>query len=487
MITYALSLPSDYEIQSHFLNLLGETDTSFAFISKFIELKHEEDEAVEQARKKAEKKKPTYAPIPTPTPKKSSKSSTNAWQSPTPTSKSAPSKGRVDSKKSTQVSELIDLKLSNQLSSSQAKKSKKKNLDNLKDIESALLDLEVTNQDLDLEGSNYVKRVCNCMATRHPLFEVAPNCLNCGKIICSKEGLQPCSFCGKPLLSTKDKLEMINVLKAEKDSLETKQKNIKNKSIQDQDTPLTAKPKPKKIVFSSNVGENLWKAQEKALKQAEAERKKIQQQIDKEETEKKDLEEQIEEMKRYERVRDVNPDLLQAQERLETLLNFQDTGAERTKIIDRASDFEMPSSNSASSWLSPLERALHMKKQQKQLRKYEEAEKSRTGRGKKVVEMVIKNGKVHMVERITAAPKEEEEKEIDELESSLKDAKISKENKLSKNIWDYEKDQNKWEKPVYISSNTTSEQNIADVPLKQRVQIGGSKNDETDLVVSLPS
>lgn len=489
MVTYALNLPSDYDIQSHFLNLLGENDASFAFISKFIELKHEEDIAVEKSKKKTANK-PSYIPTqnkPTsiPTQNKQSKS-TNAWQAPAPATKPATNRGRLDSKKSTQVSELIDLKPSNQLSSSQAKKSKKKNVDNLKDIESALLDLEVSSLDLDLEGSDYVKRVCNCMATRHPLFEVAPNCLNCGKIICSKEGLQPCSFCGKPLLSTKDKLEIISILKAEKDSLETKQKNIKNKSIQQQETPLGPKPKPKKIVFSSNVGENLWQAQEKALKQAEAERKKMQQKIEQEETEKKDLEAQIEEMKRFERVRDINPDLLQAQERLETLLNFQETGAERTKIIDRASDFEMPSSNSGSSWLSPLERALHMKKQQKQLRKYEEEEKTRAGRGKKVVEMVIKNGKVQMVERTIVTHKEEDESEIRQLESSLKESKISKESELAKNIWDYESDKNRWEKPVYVSSNATN-QDVIDVPIKQRVQIGDSRNDETDLVISLPS
>jgi len=34
---------------------------------------------------------------------------------------------------------------------------------------------------------------CNCMATKHSLIT---NCLNCGHIICSKEGTGPCCYCG---------------------------------------------------------------------------------------------------------------------------------------------------------------------------------------------------------------------------------------------------------------------------------------------------
>ncbi|RUS24615.1 putative zinc finger motif, C2HC5-type-domain-containing protein, partial [Jimgerdemannia flammicorona] len=38
-------------------------------------------------------------------------------------------------------------------------------------------------------------------ATKHPILTIAPNCLSCGKIICTLEGPGPCTFCGTPVLS----------------------------------------------------------------------------------------------------------------------------------------------------------------------------------------------------------------------------------------------------------------------------------------------
>lgn len=486
MISYTLTLPNN-EIQSHFLNLLGESEATFNFIATFMELKSQEDE---QASKKSEKSEKSAAKrinkkenpqsiIPS-----KSKVKTPAWQTPEESKPPKQLKGRLDHNKSATTSELIDLKPSNQLTTQQAKKSKKKNLDSLKDIEWALNELEVSAQEYDLDSSNYIKRSCNCMATRHPLFEVAPNCLNCGKIICSKEGLQPCSFCGKDLLSFKDKEEIIKILKAEKENLDVKQDNIRNKSIQEQEGP--SKEKAKKIKISVNPGENFWQAQDRALKKADEEKKKLQELIEKREKEQKEIEEQEIELKQYESTKNVDPELLKAQERLETLLNFQATGAERTKIIDRASDYEMPSSNNQISWLSPAERALRLKKQQKQLRKYEDEVKSRSGRGKKVVEMVIKDGKVNMVERtINTADDPENDKEMETLENEIKESKLQSEANLSRNVWDYKND-NKWEKPVYVPSSSRKEtSNELPSKMNARVQLYGT-DDENELVSALP-
>ncbi|CAN9419396.1 unnamed protein product [Alternaria alternata] len=73
----------------------------------------------------------------------------------------------------------------------------------LNDLESAIRALEIqTNPTLASQDNS--KRKCNCMATRHPLLEAAPNCLNCGKIICIKEGIGPCTFCNSALFSAQD-------------------------------------------------------------------------------------------------------------------------------------------------------------------------------------------------------------------------------------------------------------------------------------------
>lgn len=479
IVSYTLTLP-DHEIESHLLDLLGHSDDSYELISSVIRLKREEDDALKSA---------TVLKSPTPNPKeplppKGLKESKQAWNATTAPKPKQTKTRLLGNRTSATISELADLKPSTKISSNQAKKVKKKNLDSLKDIEAALNDLEVENaqENLNLEALLTVRRTCNCMATKHPLFEVAPNCLNCGKIICSKEGLQPCSYCGKELLSEREKLEIISILRSERDQLETKVPNLKAKSGD--------KAPPKKIKYAMTAGGNLWKEQDAALKKLEEELKRNRQAREEEEGKLKEIQEQAEELERYERQKDVNPDLLKAQERLDTLLHFQETGAERSKVIDNASDFEMPGVSSGSIWLSPVERALQLKKQQKQLRKIEEHEKSRTGRSKVVVEMVIKDGKVKMVEKLVISHDEPqpEDKDIEELLQVIHQDKLAQEIEMSKRTWDYEKEQDKWERPVYTPSESAAVRKAdvsVSVPSKSRVQFGYDNDDE--LVAAMPS
>lgn len=461
IVEYALTLPSDDAIQVHFFNLLGESEDSLRFITKFLELKHEQEQT-----KKEHKIKTTAAPQKVPT---------NTWVN-EPAAKPKATKKRLEGNTTSKTtSELMDIKPSNQLSSQQAKKSKRKNVDNLKDIEAILNELEISTSDPS------VMRSCNCMATKHPLFELAPNCLNCGKIICAKEGLQPCSYCGQDLLTVKDKREIINVLQEEKDLIANKVENIKNKKIQEQ--ALLSSGKPKKIVVTLNAGENLWDAQDRALKKAELEKKKVQEALQQAKEDKEELEQQTKELEYYQKTAQVNPDLLKAQERLETLLNFQDTGAERTRIIDNAADYELPSS-SGNIWLSPVERALQLKKQQKQLRKMAELVLARTGRANKSVEMVIKDGKVTMVEKRRQTKDEEVDPDIEDLEHQLRNSKMKKEENMARNIWDYESDSKKWDKPVYISHGSVSDETVS-AP-KPRVQFAFDA-DQNELLLEIPS
>ncbi len=84
----------------------------------------------------------------------------------------------------------------------------------LSTLDAAIRSLEIsTNSTLLLPAK---ERACSCMATLHPLLTSAPNCLNCGKIICVKEGLGPCTFCGTPLLSAVEVQGMIRELREER-------------------------------------------------------------------------------------------------------------------------------------------------------------------------------------------------------------------------------------------------------------------------------
>src|SRR4051812_26047882 len=75
------------------------------------------------------------------------------------------------------------------------------------------------------------------MATRHALLAAAPNCLNCGKIICVKEGLAPCTFCRNPLLSHDEILSMIRFLKDERGKEKMAANNSANKRAEVSKTP----------------------------------------------------------------------------------------------------------------------------------------------------------------------------------------------------------------------------------------------------------
>src|SRR6202012_2793840 len=103
----------------------------------------------------------------------------------------------------------------------------------LSDLDSAIRSLEIqTNPSLSSSANTPAeeeKRKCNCMATRHPLLDIAPNCLNCGKIICVKQGFGPCTFCGSPLLSTDEIAKVLRVLKDERGEERMKANNASHK------------------------------------------------------------------------------------------------------------------------------------------------------------------------------------------------------------------------------------------------------------------
>ncbi|OAQ80865.1 C2HC5 finger protein [Purpureocillium lilacinum] len=189
----------------------------------------------------------------------------------------------------------------------------------LADLDAAIRALEITtNPSLD----NGKRRKCNCVATRHPLQSAAPNCLSCGKVICMKEGLGPCSFCGSPLLNPDDVQAMIRELKDERG----RERMAVNASA-NRRAEVSKKPAPfmQPRVGDADDGSSLADAAAKA------------------------------------------------REHRDKLLNFQAQNARRTTVRDEAADFDVSGAVTGlgSMWASPEERAKELKRQQKLMREME--------------------------------------------------------------------------------------------------------------------
>ena len=194
----------------------------------------------------------------------------------------------------------------------------------LTDLEYAIQSLEVqTNPTLAPTEEDNSKRRCNCMATRHALLAAAPNCLNCGKIICVKEGLGPCTFCHSPLLSHDEVLSMLRFLKDERGKEKMAANNSAHKRAE-----VAKMPRP----FSGS--HNTTPGSSQPVSENEADR------------------------------------LAAAERHRDKLLAFQAQNARRTRVHDEAADFETPETGQ-SMWASPEERARQLKRQQKALREQE--------------------------------------------------------------------------------------------------------------------
>ena len=100
------------------------------------------------------------------------------------------------------------------------------------------------------------------------------------------------------------------------------------------------------------------------------------------------------------------------------LLAFQRENAQRTKVHDEAADYDMTLTPGASQWMSPVQRAAALKKQQKYMREMEELNKPEWEKKKTVMSMSVKGGKLVKTYEVVKAPtpKDEDlgEEDIDE-------------------------------------------------------------------------
>ncbi|ROT36096.1 hypothetical protein SODALDRAFT_328470 [Sodiomyces alkalinus F11] len=216
----------------------------------------------------------------------------------------------------------------------------------LKDLDAAIRTLEMTTNPT-LQGDVKTRR-CNCVATRHGLQSAAPNCLSCGKVICLKEGLGPCTYCGAPLLSSDDVQAMVRELRAEMG---------REKMAADRDARRRPEISKKPAPFGQHRATGAAAGNSSSHAEAEA----------------------------------------QARAHRDKLLGFQAQNAQRTTVRDEAADFDVSGAmagTGGSIWSTPEERARELKRQQKVLREMEWNARPEYEKRRQIVSIDLVGGRV---------------------------------------------------------------------------------------------
>lgn len=162
-------------------------------------------------------------------------------------------------------------------------------------------------------------------------------------------------------------------------------------------------------------------------------------------------------------------ELQQAKERLDTLMAFQDSQAERTRIIDNVGDFELPSAG-VNQWASATERALQLKKQQRQMAKMEERDARK--KGKKHVISLGLDGKIREQEMEDDSTDDEE---LRELESKIKSEKQEVAELNSQNVWNPAMADSKLKRVKYVSRGDVQERRVEERGI---IDIDGEDDEE---------
>lgn len=213
----------------------------------------------------------------------------------------------------------------------------------LSDLDAAIRALELTTNPTTDNGK---RRKCNCVATRHPLQNAAPNCLSCGKVICVKEGLGPCTFCGSALLNADQVQAMLRELKDERG----RERMADNAAIH-RKADVSRAPAPFTPPRDADVGNGGASLAEATVK---------------------------------------------AREHRDKLLDFQAHNARRTTVRDEAADFDVSGAMAGigNMWASPEERARELKRQQKLVREMEWNAQPDYEKRRQVISIDLVGGKV---------------------------------------------------------------------------------------------
>ncbi|KAI8327855.1 putative zinc finger motif, C2HC5-type-domain-containing protein [Choanephora cucurbitarum] len=230
-------------------------------------------------------------------------------------------------------------------------------------LEAALKEL-----DIKAEQPGKKRKPCSCQATKHPLLTAAPNCLSCGKIICTSEGVGPCTFCGSPVLSKEQQVALI----AEAKRKRTEAKQHQQPSKRAPSGPNTTSAYASKAGGSGN---SLFQDSD-------------------------------------------DQDRIKAEMHKEKLLEFQRTSAQRSTVIDQATDFELPTDQS-NPWLTSQEKALLLKKQQSNLKRIERKNQA-GGQRHKVMTIDVQTKQVRVQDADTSSSEDEEEVSVTKMDLSPK-------------------------------------------------------------------
>ncbi|KAI1163840.1 C2HC5 finger protein [Nemania serpens] len=210
----------------------------------------------------------------------------------------------------------------------------------LSDLDNAIRTLEMTTNPSQTTDAGL--RRCNCVAARHSLLVAAPNCLSCGKVICVKEGLGPCTFCGTSLLSSVEVQSMLRELRDERGREKMAIDRQAHKRAEVSKTPAPFS-KPREVPGAVNEAE------------------------------------------------------IKALEQRDRLLGFQAQNARRTTVRDEAADFDVSGAvagTGGNMWATPEERARELKRQQKVLREMEWNARPEYEQRQQVISIDLVGGKV---------------------------------------------------------------------------------------------
>lgn len=326
-------------------------------------------------------------------------------------------------------------------------------------------ELQVQNQ--DIRGKEDYA-VCGCQSIKHGLYTLAPNCLQCGKIICNLEAKQTggeyCVFCYKPLLSEDQIKNYLALLELDKLNLKKKKTseglqqlvNEKRKYYTNLKTPKRGRNSGS-LTFNVQgryqdknvVNKQVDLILSQSSKRDQSIKEMLEKDVDivsmKSELEALDLEIAHNSSKLEE-----DKQLQDAKSRLDKLLNFQNTSEERTKIIDVAGEFDFGVSGDVKDAFEGTaeERALKMKLKQRNLKLLREQKLQQSGKGRnEVVFEVDLNGNFNIkkVEKdLTSNNKANEDVAIDdEDESLLKEINLLREKIYNLKLKDFELSANK--------------------------------------------
>ena len=238
-----------------------------------------------------------------------------------------------------------------------------------------------------------MQRFWDGLASVHGLLT---NCLNCGRIICKKEGAGPCMFCGIEVEGKEQQWQQQlrrMLLREEKKTEQSRHKvngeqrdvpgltrsvpsNMKvggNKNVttenQDMWTPLGEKPPQRSTEQPPSIEEIEESNTAPFGELAPEEQEQLLQKV----FETLGLTSDINNDKKRAEVRS----WWEAETRKQRLLHYDQTSAQRTKLIDQSADFDI---DKVKRWMSPEERIRAEKRIEKhQQRKLEEEDRRRRG------------------------------------------------------------------------------------------------------------